>query len=93
MQRASYSEGGGYVEVMFGNDVIPLITRLSEKYTEYELQQIKDLNSIYALRIFEILMQWSSVGKTLQLQLKIYVLVWVSKSTNIKLWVILRVVS
>lgn len=64
VQRASYSEGGGYVEVMFGNDVIPLITRLSEKYTEYELKQIKDLNSIYALRIFEILMQWSSVGKT-----------------------------
>ena len=64
VQRASYSEGGGYVEVMFGNDVIPLITRLSEKYTEYELKQIKDLNSIYALRIFEILMQWNSVGKT-----------------------------
>ena len=64
VQRASYSEGGGYVEVMFGNDVIPLITRLSEKYTEYELKQIKDLNSIYALRIFEILMQWGSVGKT-----------------------------
>ena len=64
VQRASYSEGGGYVEVMFGNDVIPLITRLSEKYTEYELKQIKDLNSTYALRIFEILMQWFSVGKT-----------------------------
>ena len=64
VQRASYCEGGGYVEVIFGNDVIPLITRLSEKYTEYELKQIKDLNSIYALRIFEILMQWISVGKT-----------------------------
>ena len=64
VQRASYSEGGAYVEVMFGNDVIPLITRLSEKYTEYELKQIKDLNSIYALRIFEILMQWFSIGKT-----------------------------
>lgn len=64
VQRASYSEGGGYVEVMFGNDVIPLITRLSERYTEYELKQIKDLNSIYALRIFEVLMQWNSLGKT-----------------------------
>lgn len=64
VQRASYSEGGGYVEVMFGNDVIPLITRLSEQYTEYELKQIKDLNSTYALRIFEILMQWLSLGKT-----------------------------
>ena len=64
VQRASYSEGGGYVEVMFGNDVIPLITRLSEQYTEYELKQIKDLSSIYALRIFEILMQWFRIGKT-----------------------------
>lgn len=64
VQRASYCEGGGYVEVMFGNDVIPLITRLSEKYTEYELKQIKDLNSTYALRVFEILMQWIGVGKT-----------------------------
>ncbi len=64
VQRASYCEGGGYVEIMFGTDVIPHITRLSEQYTEYELKQIKDLNSTYALRVFEILMQWSSVGKT-----------------------------
>lgn len=64
VQRASYCEGGGYVEIMFGNDVIPHITRLSEQYTEYELKQIKDLSSTYALRIFELLMQWSSVGKT-----------------------------
>lgn len=70
VQRASYSDGGGYVEVMFGNDVIPLITRLSEKYTEYELKQIKDLNSIYALRIFEILMQWFSLGKTPQITIE-----------------------
>jgi len=70
VQRASYSDGGGYVEVMFGNDVIPLITRLSKKYTEYELKQIKDLNSIYALRIFEILMQWFSLGKTPQITIE-----------------------
>ncbi|WP_348550016.1 replication initiation protein RepM (plasmid) [Psychrobacter sp. KFRI-CH2-11] len=70
VQRASYCEGGGYVEVMFGNDVIPLITRLSEKYTEYELKQIKDLNSIYALRMFELLMQWLSIGKTPQITIE-----------------------
>lgn len=64
VQRASYSEGGGYIEVMFGNDVIPLITRLSERYTEYDLSQIADLNSIYALRIFELLMQWRGKGIT-----------------------------
>ena len=64
VQRASYSIGGGYAEIMFGNDVIPLITRLSEKYTEYDLKQIQHLKSTYSLRIFELLMKWSSVGKT-----------------------------
>lgn len=64
VQRASYVNDGSYIEVMFGSDVIPLITRLSEQYTEYELVQIKDLNSIYALRIFELLMQWSGTHIT-----------------------------
>lgn len=64
VQRAAYNEGKGYVEVMFGNDIIPLITRLSKEYTEYELIQIRNLNSVYALRVFETLMQWRIVGKT-----------------------------
>jgi plasmid replication initiation protein len=49
---------------MFGNYIIPLITRLSKEYTEYELIQIRNLNSVYALRVFEMLMQWKILGKT-----------------------------
>ena len=64
VQRATYNEGKGFVEVMFSNDIIPLITRLSKEYTEYELIQIRNLNSVYALRVFEMLMQWKILGKT-----------------------------
>ena len=64
VQQAIYNDGKGYVEVMFSNGIIPLITRLSREYTEYELIQIRNLNSVYALRIFEMLMQWRIVGKT-----------------------------
>lgn len=64
VQQATYNDGKGYVEVMFSNGIIPLITRLSKEYTEYELIQIRNLNSVYALRIFEMLMQWRSVSKT-----------------------------
>lgn len=70
VQRASYVNDGSYIEVMFGSDVIPLITRLSEQYTEYELVQIKDLNSIYALRIFELIMQWSGARITPTIKLE-----------------------
>ena len=64
VQRATYCEGGAYVEIMFSNDIIPLITRLETQYTEYEIKQIADLQSTYALRLFELLMQWKSVGVT-----------------------------
>ena len=64
VQRATYCEGGAYVEIMFSNDIIPLITRLETQYTEYEIKQIVDLQSSYALRLFELLMQWKSVGVT-----------------------------
>lgn len=64
VQQAIYNDGKGYVEVMFSNGIIPLITRLSKEYTEYELIQIRNLNSVYALRIFEMLMQWQIVGRT-----------------------------
>ena len=64
VQQATYNDGKGYVEVMFSNGIIPLITRLSKEYTEYELIQIRNLNSVYALRIFEMLMQWQTVGRT-----------------------------
>lgn len=70
VQRATYCEGGAYVEIMFSNDIIPLITRLETQYTEYEIKQIVDLQSSYALRLFELLMQWKKVGVTPVIKLK-----------------------
>ncbi|WP_201542895.1 RepB family plasmid replication initiator protein, partial [Psychrobacter faecalis] len=39
-------------------------TRLSEQYTEYDLKQVSELQSEYAIRLYELIMQWKSVGKT-----------------------------
>lgn len=64
VQRASYVDAAGYIEIMFSEDIMPLITQLSERYTQYDLKQIGNLQSSYSLRIFEMLMQWISVGKT-----------------------------
>lgn len=64
VQRASYVDAAGYVEIMFSEDIMPLITRLNERYTEYDLRQIGNLKSAYSLRIFEMLMQWVKIGKT-----------------------------
>ena len=50
--------------MQFTDAVIPLITRLSEQYTEYDLKQVSELQSEYSIRLYELMMQWGSVGKT-----------------------------
>lgn len=69
VQKISYIDDAGTVELQFTDAVIPLITRLSEKYTEYELKQVSELQSEYAIRLYELMMQWKTVGKTNQILL------------------------
>lgn len=63
-QAVSYIGTAGMIELQFTDAVIPLITRLSEQYTEYDLKQVSELQSEYAIRLYELMMQWKSVGKT-----------------------------
>ena len=58
VQRVTYVEDAAHIKIMFSEDIMPLITRLDERYTEYDLIQISELKSGYSLRIFEMFMQW-----------------------------------
>ena len=64
VQKIVYIDTAGMIELQFTDDVIPLITRLSEQYTEYDLKQVSELQCEYAIRLYELMMQWQSVGKT-----------------------------
>ena len=64
VQKVSYIDTAGIIELQFTDAVIPLITRLSEQYTEYDLKQVSELQSEYAIRLYELMMQWKTVGKT-----------------------------
>lgn len=63
VDKAGYVDGLGCVELVFASDVISLITRLEERYTEYEIKIISALQSAYAIRLYELLIQWRAVGK------------------------------
>lgn len=70
VDKIGYIDDLGCVELVFASDVIPLITRLEARYTEYELKQVVGLQSEYAIRLYELIIQWRSVGKTNQISLK-----------------------
>lgn len=60
----AYNEGEGTVSLRFGQEVVPEITRLEQNFTSYELEQVAGLKSAYAVRLYELLIQWRSAGKT-----------------------------
>lgn len=64
VEKIAYADELGCVEMTFASDVIPLITRLDSCYTEYELRQVSSLQSEYAIRLYELMIRWRSVGKT-----------------------------
>lgn len=67
VQKVSYVEGAGAVQFVFAADVLPMITYIDGRidgYTTYFLDEISGLKSAYAIRLFELLMQWKHTLKT-----------------------------
>lgn len=70
VDKIGYIDELGCVELVFASDVIPLITRLEKRFTEYDIDQISNLQSKYAVRLYELLIQWRSTGKTPVIELQ-----------------------
>lgn len=70
VDKIGYIDDLGCVELVFASDVIPLITRLEQRFTEYDIDQVSNLQSKYAVRLYELLVQWRSTGKTPMIDLQ-----------------------
>ena len=64
VDKVGYEQESGLVFLRFSQDIVPLITRLEQNFTSYEIQQISNLSSAYSIRLYELLIKWRSVGKT-----------------------------
>lgn len=67
VQSVAYATNESYIKIQFTDAVMPLITQLEKHFTSYQLEQVKDLSSIYAIRLYELMMQWRATGKTQQI--------------------------
>jgi plasmid replication initiation protein len=70
VSQIAYVDDAAYVELIFAPVVVPLITRLEEEFTRYDIEQISGLTSAYAVRLYEILIQWRTAGKTPVIELQ-----------------------
>ena len=63
VQSVAYAENSSYVKIRFTDDVMPLITKLEKHFTSYQLEKVKDLTSIYSIRLYELLISWKQTKK------------------------------
>ena len=64
VSEVRYVDADAVVKLIFAPAVVPLITRLEERFTKYDIDQISGLSSAYSVRLYELLIQWRSTGKT-----------------------------
>jgi plasmid replication initiation protein len=67
VQDVKYFDDEGAIELRFSYHVIRGIARIDgavEFFTEYLLSQTANLKSAYSVRLYELLIQWKSIGKT-----------------------------
>lgn len=63
VSKVGYVREAATVQLIFAPDILPLFIKLEEKFTRYELKQISPLSSVYAIRLYELLIRWRSTGK------------------------------
>lgn len=61
--RSTYHEGEGTVEIKFNDDLGQFLLDLKKNFTTIPLAQTLGLSSVYAIRVYELLKQYSSIGK------------------------------
>lgn len=75
VQRVEYIDQESAIEVIFTHDVVNEITRLDgavDFFTKYLLKQTSSMNSMYSVRLYELLVQWKEAKKTPTFELETF---------------------
>jgi len=58
-----YVPGEGKLVLSFSLGIIPYLSQLSREFTQYKLKHVARFESVYSIRLYELLVQWSSAGE------------------------------
>lgn len=64
VQSIAYVADEAEVRVRFADDVVPLLCELERRFTHYALEQVAGLTSVYAVRLYELLIAWRSTAQS-----------------------------
>ncbi len=58
-----YVPGEGKLVLSFSFGIIPYLSQLSREFTQYKLKHVARFESVYSIRLYELLVQWSTAGQ------------------------------
>lgn len=62
VQEIGFVEGTRTIGIRFSTPILPFLSNLSREFTRYALADIAGMQSAYAIRIYELLIQYRSIG-------------------------------
>lgn len=72
VSKATYDVGSGRVIINFSPEIVPFLTLLNERFTSYDLRNVAQLTSVYAVRIYEYLKQYVKLRKEIRIELSTF---------------------
>ena len=63
VQEVVYQEAMGSIAMRFSTSMIPYLSQLTEQFTRYALSDVAKMTSAHAIRLYELLVQWRSIGR------------------------------
>ncbi len=62
ISKIDYVPGEGKLILNFSAGMIPYLSQLSKEFTKYKLQHVAKFESVYSIRLYELLVQWNTFG-------------------------------
>ena len=62
VSTATYWKDESRISIVFNSAVLPYLSSITEKFFKYRLADVKDFQSVYSLRFYELLHQFQSNG-------------------------------
>ena len=60
VESTRYETGSGEIEICFTQKIMPFLVAIKDRFTEYKLEEMAGIKSIYTWRMIEYLTSWSN---------------------------------
>ena len=65
VSKAQYMKGQGAIQVYFAPEILPYLSQLKASFTSYNFAAVANFSSTFAIRLYEIIGQYRSIGRRL----------------------------